>query len=143
MAEARLPLVRRLVVAGSIGLFALAIFQAQHGCSSEDADASNATVQPTPGPAPAPAPEPIADPPDPVDPPTPEENSEPVGVAEPTPAAGTRNAKNEEAETPMFLGASKSGMVMERPRKPQREAVQQQAQAPNPPPQQQNARPGS
>jgi hypothetical protein len=124
-AAPRPTLLRRLAVVGSFGLFALAVVQAQHGCGDGSVH------------APATAPEARVDPePAELAPATPE--AEPVD--RPDPGSGTKAAAGEE-EIPMFLGASKSGRVMEPPRPRAQEPVQQ-AQVPNPPPQQ-NARPGT
>lgn len=140
-AAPRLTPVRRLAVAGSFGLFALAVAQAQPGCSAGEprpaASAPDAADAPTAAAAPVsaePSPTPVADAPEVAEVPAPT----------PTPVVGRGDstpASNADAEIPTFLGASKSGRVMEPPRL-RRSDTQQQARVPNPP-QQQNAAPGT
>jgi hypothetical protein len=125
-----------------VGLFALAVFQAQPGCGGAEPESSAPVVA-----------EPAASAPvDEVEPPVEPEASAPAGPAdgddpsalEPSEkaAVGTLPAAN--AEAPAFIGASKSGFVMQPPR-PKKNAATQQAQTPSqrPQPQQQNARPGT
>lgn len=118
-------------MAGSIGVFALAVFQAQVGCSGYDAAPAPPTSEsgheagsvdanpPSLNAAAADATSVQTD----ADAAAPEAQTEPENEPETAraparsaaKAAGVPGTGNEDAKAPVFMGASKSGIVMERP----------------------------
>jgi len=124
---------RRAAVAGSAGLFAIAVLQAQQGCDAKTPEASKPTPAekstpdkspetPTPNGAPVPAAAPAPDvTPVPNAAPVPSANAAPVAPTAPaTPAAPTKKktekpASNDTPKERAFFPASKSGIVRTSP----------------------------